>query len=220
MVVCAKKFFFAVMFLTMQLSLIKANYASEVASKKCSNSIGDSVIYQNALSGDIEAQYFLGNKLFAPSCTSDEQERGLVLLMHAAQGDHPNALFILGYMIFENAQNDREVHDALKYLEKSSKLGHHPAKSYLASILLNTATTNEEKREALDLLKTAALEGSDDAATTLYHIYSSGLYGENKSSCVANFWFALTFKKDTFTHKMPNAKISDCNDGDRLTVTE
>ena len=206
------------MFVTMQLSLIKANYASEVASKKCSNSIGDSVIYQNALSGDIEAQYFLGNKLFAPSCTSDEQERGLVLLMHAAQGDHPNALFILGYMIFENAQNDREIHDALRYLKKSSKLGHHPAKSYLGSILLNTATTNKEKREALDLLKTAALEGSDDAATTLYHIYLSGLYGENKSSCVANFWFALTLKKDTFIYKCLDAKISNCLDGDRIAV--
>ena len=220
MFVCGKKFFFAVTFVTMLLSLFKAAYASEVASKKCSNSIADRVIYHKARSGDVEAQYFLGNKLFAPACTSDEQEKGIALLIQAAQGDHPNALFILGYMIFENAQNDREIHDALRYLKKSSKLGHHPAKSYLASILLNTATTNKEKREALDLLKTAALGGSDDAAKTLYHIYSSGLYGENKSSCVANFWFALTFKKDTFTHKMQNAKISDCNDGDRLTVTE
>ena len=220
MFVCAKKFFFAVMFVTMQFSLIKANYASEVASKKCSNSIADRVIYQNALSGDVEAQFFLGNKLFAPSCTADEQERGLMLLMHAAHGDHPNALFILGYMIFENAQNDREVHDALRYLEKSSQLGHHPAKSYLGSILLNNATTNKQRNKALDLLKTAALEGSDDAATTLYHIYSSGLYGESVSICLANYWFALTLKKDTFTHNLLDAKTSDCDDGNRITFME
>jgi len=220
LLVCAKNLFFAVMLVTMQLSLIKANFASEVASKKCSNSIADRVIYRNALSGDAEAQYFLGNKLFAPFCTSDEQERGLVLLMHAAQGDHPNALFILGYMIFENAQNDREVHDALRYLEKSSNLGHHPAKSYLGSVLLNSATTNKEKLKALDLLKTAALAGSNDAAKTLYHIYSSGLYGEKKSSCSADFWFALTFKKDTFISNHPNAKISDCGNGERITVLE
>jgi len=220
LVVSAKKFIFAVMFVTMQLSLVKANYASEVTSKKCSNSIADRVIYRNALSGDVKAQYFLGKKLFAPSCTSDEQERGLVLLMHAAQGDHPNALFILGYMIFENAQNDREVHDALRYLEKSSNLGHHPAKSYLGSVLLNNATTNKEKLKALDLLKTAALAGSDDAAKTLFHIYSSGLYGEKKSTCLADFWFALTFKKDTFISSQPNAKISDCSNGERITVLE
>ena len=220
MFVCAKKFFFAVMFVTMQFSLIKANYASEVASKKCSNSIADSVIHQNAMSGNVEAQFFLGKKLFAPSCTSEEQEKGLMLLMHAAKGDHPSALFILGYMIFENAQNDQEIDDALRYLGKSSQLGHHPAKSYLGSILLNNATTNKQRNKALDLLKTAALEGSDDAATTLYHIYSSGLYGESMSICLANFWFALTLKKDTFTHNLLDAKTSDCDDGNRITFME
>ena len=220
MIVCAKKFVFAVMFVTMQLSLVKANYASEVASKKCSNSLADRVINKEALSGDVEAQYFLGNKLFAPSCSSDEQERGLVLLMHAAQGDHPNALFILGYMIFENAQNDREVHEALRYLEKSSNLGHNPAKSYLGSVLLNSATTNKEKLKALDLLKTAALAGSNDAAKTLYHIYAYGLYGEKKSLCIADFWFALTFKKDTFVNSLPDAKISGCINGEQVTVME
>ena len=220
MFVCAKKIFFAVMFVTMQLSSTKAAYASEVASKKCSNSIADRVINHKARSGDVDALYFLGNKLFSPSCTSNEQEKGLAFLMQAAQGDHPNALFILGYMIFENAQNDGEVHDALKYLEKSSKLGHHPAMTYLGSVLLSKAVTIREKQKALNLLKTAALAGSDDAAQTLYHIYAYGLYGEKKSLCNADFWFALTFKKDTFTHKMPTAKISDCNDGDRLTVME
>ena len=208
------------MLVTMQFSLTKAAYASEVASKKCSNSIADRVIAYKARSGDVDAQYFLGNKLFAPSCTSNEQERGLAFLMLAAQGDHPNALFILGYMIFENAQNDREVHDALKYLEKSSKLGHHPAKSYLGSVLLNNATTNKGKIKALNLLKTAALAGSNDAAKTLYHIYSSGLYGEKKSLCIADFWLALTFKKDTIIHNLPDAKNVDCRNGERITVLE
>ena len=220
MFVCAKKIFFAVMFVTMQLSSTKAAYASEVASKKCSNLIADRVIYRKARSGDVDAQYFLGNKLFAPSCTSNEQERGLAFLMQAAQGDHPNALFILGYIIFENAQNDREVSDALKYLEKSSKLGHHPAMTYLGSVLLSKAVTIREKRKALNLLKTAALAGSDDAAQTLYHIYAHGLYDEKKSLCIADFWFALTFKKDTFVNNLPDAKISDCGNGERVTVVE
>ena len=220
MFVCGKKFFFAVMLVTMLLSLFKAAYASEVASKKCSNSIADRVIYYKARSGDVEAQYFLGNKLFAPACTSDEQEKGIALLIQAAQGDHPNALFILGYMIFENAQNDREIHDALRYLKKSSKLGHHPAKAYLGSILLNTATTNKEKREALDLLQTAAFAGSDDAAKTLYHIYYSGLYGEKKSLCIADFWLALTSKKDTILHNPPDAQISNCRSGEQITILE
>ena len=220
MFVCAKKIFFAVMFVTMQLSSTKAAYASEVASKKCSNSIADRVINHKARSGDVDALYFLGNKLFSPSCTSNEQEKGLAFLMQAAQGDHPNALFILGYMIFENAQNDGEVHDALKYLEKSSKLGHHPAMTYLGSVLLSKAVTIREKQKALNLLKTAALAGSDDAAQTLYHIYAYGLYGEKKSLCIADFWFALTFKKDTFINNLPDAKTSNCGNGERVTVVE
>ena len=220
MFVSAKNLFFAVMFVTMQIGLIKANYASEVASKKCSNSIADRVIYQNALSGDVQAQYFLGNKLFSPSCTPEDQEKGLALLMQAAQGDHPGALFILGYMIFESADNNREFYDALRYLEKSSKLGHQPAKSYLGSVLLHNATTNREKLKALDLLKTAALAGSDDAARTLYHIYSSGLYGETKNLCTADFWFAFTLKKDTFIQNSPDAKISNCRNGEKMTILE
>ena len=208
------------MFVTMQLSLSKAAYASEVASKKCSNSIVDRVINRKARSGDVDAMYFLGNKLFAPSCTSNEQERGLALLMQAAEGNHPNALFMLGYMIFEHAQNDREVHDALKYLEKSSKLGHHPAMTYLGSVLLNKSTSIREKNKALNLLKTAAIQGSDDAANTLYHIYASGLYGEKKSLCIADFWFALTLKKDNFISNLPDAKTSNCGKGERVTVME
>tara|TARA_B100000900_G_C20239916_1_gene577447 strand:- start:352 stop:639 length:288 start_codon:yes stop_codon:yes gene_type:complete len=74
--ISAKKLFFAVMYLTVQIGLIKANYASEVASKECSSSITDRVIYQNALSVDVQAQYFLGNKLFSPLCKSEEQEKG------------------------------------------------------------------------------------------------------------------------------------------------
>ncbi len=208
------------MFVTMLLSLFKAAYASEVASKKCSNSLVDRVIEFKARSGDVEAQYFLGNKLFAPACTSDEQEKGITFLIQAARGNHPNALFILGYMIFENAQNEKEVQDAMIYLKKSSELGHHPAKSYLGSILLNMATTNKEKREALGLLETAAFAGSDDAAKTLYHIYSSGLYGEKKSLCIADFWLALISKKDTLILNSLEAKISNCRSGDKITVLE
>ena len=220
MFACAKKFFFAAMFVTMLPSLFNAGYASEIASKKCSNSLTDRVIDYKARSGDVEAQYFLGNKLFAPACTLTEQEKGIALLTQAAQGDHPKALFILGYMIFENAQNHRETHDALKYLKKSSKLGYHPARSYLGSILLNVAKTSKEKSEALDLLTTAALAGSVDAAKTLYHIYSSGLYGEKKNLCVADFWFALTVKKGTLIRNLPDAKISDCRSSGQITVLE
>jgi TPR repeat protein len=140
--------------------------------------------------------------------------------MRAAQSDHPGALFVLGYMLFESAHNDREVYDALKHLKKSSQLGHHPAQSYLGSILLNNATTKKEKRKALDLLKTAALAGSNDAARTLYHIYVSGLYEEKSNPCIANFWFALILKKDSFTHDLLGAKDTDCFIGERITFSE
>jgi TPR repeat protein len=215
-----KKFCFIVIVAILQFSLFKVVYAGEVDAKKCSNSINDRLIYRDAQSGDVEAQYFLGNKLFSATCTSDEQERGLLLLMRAAQSDHPGALFVLGYMLFENAHNDREVYDALKHLKKSSQLGHHPAQSYLGSILLNNAISKKEKRKALDLLKTAALAGSIDAARILYHIYFSGLYEEKKNLCIANFWFALTLKKDSFKHDFLGAKVTDCFDDERVTFSE
>mgnify|MGYP003322165445 FL=1 len=214
------KFRFIVIMTIVQVSLFQAVYASDVDTKKCSNSINDRIIYRDAQSGDVEAQYFLGNKLFSFACTSDEQEMGLLFLMRAAQSDHPGALFVLGYMLFESAHNDREVYDALKHLKKSSQLGHHPAQSYLGSILLNNATTKKEKRKALDLLKTAALAGSNDAARTLYHIYFSGLYEEKSNPCIANFWFALILKKDRFTRDLLGAKDTDCFNGERITFSE
>ena len=204
----------------LHVSLFKAVYAGDVEAKKCSNSITDRILYRDARSGDVDAQYFLGNKLFSFACTSDEQEMGLLFLMRAAQSDHPGALFVLGYMLFESAHNDREVYDALKHLKKSSQLGHHPAQSYLGSILLNNATTEKEKRNALDLLKTAALAGSNDAARTLYHIYFSGLYEQKKNPCIANFWFALILKKDSFNHDLLRAKVTDCFYGEHITFSE
>jgi len=123
-------------------------------------------------------------------------------------------------MIFENAQNERGVHDAPQYLEKSSQLGHHPAKSYLGSVLLHNVITNREKLKDLDLLKTAALAGSDNAARKRNHIYLSGLYGEAKNLCIADFWFAFTLKKNTIIHNSPVAKISNCRNGEKITILE
>ena len=214
-----KIFFIVVVIAVIAITSFNPAIANEVEEKRCSNSITVRIIYRHAMSGDQDAQYFLGNKLFSSSCTSDEQEKGLLFLMRAAESDHPGALFVLGYMLFENAQNDREFHDALKHLKKSSRLGYRPAQSYLGSILLHNATTQIEKFKALDLLKDAALAGSRDAANTLHHIYFSGLYGEKKSSCLANFWFALTVKEDSLTYSVLNAKIPDCN-GDKLTNLE
>ena len=216
----ANRFLFIILLIITQLGFFKSVYASERISKACSNSVSDGVLYDRAQSGDVDAQHFLGRKLFSPSCTSEEQEKGLELLMQAAQGDHPDAHFILGYMLFENAQNDREIFDALRHLEKSSQLGYPPAKSYLGSILLHNASTAKEKSRAINLLKTAALSGSSDAATTLYHIYFSGLYGEKKSVCIANFWFALNFKRDTLSPKISDLKVVTCSDGERITVLD
>ena len=214
------KFSSIVIIVIVQICSINPVIANEVDAKKCSNSVSGGVIFRDAMSGDDEAQYYLGNKLFSPACTSDEQEKGLLFLMHAAESDHPGALFVLGHMLFENAQNDREVYDALTHLEKSSRLGYRLAQSYLGSILLNNASTQIEKFKALDLLKKAALAGSRDAANTLHHIYFSGLYEEKKSSCLANFWFALAIKKDNFTSSQIDVKIPNCSNGDKITVLE
>ena len=123
-------------------------------------------------------------------------------------------------MIFESADNNGEFYDALRYLEKSSKLGHQPAKSYLGSVLLHNVITNREKLKDLDLLKTAALAGSDNAARKRNHIYLSGLYGEAKNLCIADFWFAFTLKKNTIIHNSPVAKISNCRNGEKITILE
>ena len=41
---------------------------------------------------------------------------------------------------------------------------------------------------------------------------SSGLYEEKKNLCIANFWFALTLKEDSFKHDFLGAKVTDCFD--------
>jgi hypothetical protein len=45
-------------------------------------------------------------------------------------------------------------------------------------------------------------------------------YIKKKISCLANFWFALAFKKDSFTFSQLDVKIPDCSDGDKITVLE
>ena len=41
---------------------------------------------------------------------------------------------------------------------------------------------------------------------------SSGLYEEKKNLFIANFWFALTLKEDSFKHDFLGAKVTDCFD--------
>ena len=72
----------------------------------------------------------------------------------------------------------------------------------------------------LIIFPSLAFAGSDDAAKTLYHIYSSGLYGEKKSLCISDFWLALVSKKDTLSLNLLEAKISNCRSGDKITVLE
>ena len=49
----------------------------------------------------------MGFKQNQSTWTSDEQEKCLHFLIHAAESDHPSALFALDYFIFENAQSER-----------------------------------------------------------------------------------------------------------------
>ena len=49
---------------------------------------------------------------------------------------------------------------------------------------------------------------------------SSGLYEEKKNLCIANFWFALTLKKDSFKHDFLGAKVTDCFDDERITFSK
>ena len=188
--------------------------------KKCSNTLRDSIIERKALKGDIEAQYFLGQKYFSPSCSSSEQEKGLRFLMKASQGHHSGALYVLGYMLFETAQNDQELNYALKHLKKSSELGYPPAKTYFGSILLHNAQTEGEKIYALELLRSAALAGDKDAASTLHHVYFSGLYNEPKNLCMAIYWLDISKKKKRSGGVVSNTKAADCFVENELKISK
>ena len=188
--------------------------------KKCSNTLSDSIIERKALKGDIEAQYFLGKKYFSPSCSSSEQEKGLRFLMKASQGQHSGALYVLGYMLFETAQNDQELNYALEHLKKSSQLGYPPAKTYFGSILLHNAQTEGEKIYALELLRSAALAGDKDAASTLHHVYFSGLYNEPKNLCMAIYWLDISKKKNRSGGVVSNTKAADCFVENELKISK
>ena len=187
---------------------------------KCSNTLTDSVIERKALKGDIEAQYFLGQKYFSPSCSSSEQEKGLRFLMKASQGQHSGALYVLGYMLFETAQNDQELNYALKHLKKSSQLGYPPAKTYFGSIMLHNAQTEGEKKYALELLRSAAFAGDKDAASTLHHVYFSGLYNEPKNLCMAIYWLDFSKKINRSDGVVLNTKAADCLVENELKISK
>jgi TPR repeat protein len=140
--------------------------------------------------------------------------------MKASQGQHSGALYVLGYMLFETAQNDQELNYALEHLKKSSQLGYPPAKTYFGSILLHNAQTEEEKIYALELLRSAALAGDNDAASTLHHIYVSGLYNEPKNLCMASYWLDISKKKNRSDGVVSNTKAADCFVENELKISK
>ena len=137
--------------------------------------------------------------------------------MKASQGQHSGALYVLGYMLFETAQNDQELNYALEHLKKSSQLGYPPVKTYFGSILLHNAQTEEEKIYALGV-ESAALAGDNDAASTLHHVYVSGLYNEPKG-CMAIYWLDIS-KEKSFRWLVSNIKAADCFVENELKISK
>ena len=92
--------------------------------------------------------------------------------------------------------------------------------SLIGSILLHNAQTEEEKIYALELLRSAALAGDNDAASTLHHIYVSGLYNEPKNLCMASYWLDISKKKNRSDGVVSNTKAADCFVENELKISK
>lgn len=115
-----------------------------------------------ALAGDTEAQYLLGNIVYAlaqSGLAADGQEPIRWYRMAAAQGS-AEASYALG-AIYHNrwlaSRNEREAQLAERYYQAAADLGHEPA----AAVLLKFAARNQANRDAESRVYTNA-----DFATT------------------------------------------------------
>jgi TPR repeat protein len=103
-----------------------------------------------ALSGDVDAQYLLGNILYSLSTTSqqDESEDPLEWYKMAAVQHSPGANYALG-VIYHNrwGKSKRKADSAIAifYYERAVKLGIDEAQAHLSSLKLKSATASETK---------------------------------------------------------------------------
>jgi hypothetical protein len=103
-----------------------------------------------ALSGDVDAQYLLGNILYSLSTTSqqDKSEDPVEWYKMAAVQHSPGANYALG-VIYHNrwAKSKRKADSAIAifYYERAVKLGIDEAQAHLSSLKLKSATANETK---------------------------------------------------------------------------
>jgi hypothetical protein len=109
-----------------------------------------SLIKPLALSGDVDAQYLLGNILYSLSTTSqqDESEDPVEWYKMAAVQHSPGANYALG-VIYHNrwVESKRRADSsiAIFYYERAVELGVEDAQAYLSSLKLKRATANETK---------------------------------------------------------------------------
>ena len=103
-----------------------------------------------ALSGDVDAQYLLGNILYSLSTTSqqDESEDPVEWYKMAAVQHSPGANYALG-VIYHNrwGESKRRADSsiAIFYYERAVELGVEDAQAYLSSLKLKRATANETR---------------------------------------------------------------------------
>lgn len=181
---CSKQF---LQMLSLTLLVLPSAAAAGPETQTCSGA-ANHLLERAARSGDVDAQHYLGTKLFQEGCNAEERNRGLEMLHGLAEEGHGPTLFDLGKMLLQTAQTPQEEADATHIIRRSAEAGYAEAEALLGLLMISEATDAAEREKGVYWLGSAADKGLSDAAMALSTLYARGLNGVDMDRCAASLW--------------------------------
>ena len=173
--------------LCLALLIVPSAAAAGPETQTCSGA-ANHLLERAARSGDVDAQHYLGTKLFQEGCSAAERNRGLEILHALAEQGHGPTLFDLGQMLLQTARTPQEEALATDIVRRSAEAGHPEAEALLGLLLISDATDATDREMGVYWLGSAADKGFPDAAMALSTLYARGLNGVVMDSCAASLW--------------------------------
>lgn len=143
-----------------------------------------------AESGDAESQFRLGFMYDVGLGCDEDPEKAEIWYCKAANGNHPDALFHYGVMVYEKAKTNADVKEALSLWKRAATRGHVLSQLYLGYMYENGKGMFWKSRDAaIYWYNRAATQGNPAAMIQLGDLHQNmfSLFSDNKK--IALNWY-------------------------------
>ncbi len=142
---------------------------------------------KKAMSGDVNAQYALGNMYYIGAATDIDYKEGLKWFKEAASKGHMQSEYELGYIYYEGRGVKKDLKEALKWFKRAADKGDSKSQLILADIYYSGESGKKDYEKAYYWYKITADLDYPKAQYRLAEMFYNG-YGVGKNRKKSAYW--------------------------------